>query len=314
MKRRVVAVGDLHGDAKNSLAVFRMAGLIDANDRWIAKDTVFVQTGDVIDRGPDTIKLLTFLESLAVQARKTGGRVIQILGNHELMNIGGETKHVSDADFQTFSGKDKRKLAFQQNGKLGKRLFKLPVVHRVADTVFAHGGISVKWATTGLRVTNRQATELMPDYAEKGENLDGYDASVLGPAGPAWYRDFAKEDESKVCKDIAAALKALGVKRMVVGHTFQKNGEVLSRCDNTFIVIDVGISQYAREAKELTEPSSHRALEILPDGTVNIITPEGRTALKSGGKAKDEDEDKPKEKSKDKSKKKDKGKDKDEDE
>ena len=29
---------------------------------------------------------------------------------------------------------------------------------------------------------------------------------------------------------------------MVVGHTFQKSGEILSRCNNTFFVIDVGIS------------------------------------------------------------------------
>jgi hypothetical protein len=44
-KRRVVAVGDLHGDYANTLNVFRMAGIIDENNRWAGQNnTVFVQT------------------------------------------------------------------------------------------------------------------------------------------------------------------------------------------------------------------------------------------------------------------------------
>jgi hypothetical protein len=44
-KRRIVAVGDLHGDKANSLSVLRMAGVIDAHNNWAGGDhTVFVQT------------------------------------------------------------------------------------------------------------------------------------------------------------------------------------------------------------------------------------------------------------------------------
>ncbi|KAI8052262.1 Metallo-dependent phosphatase-like protein [Syncephalis plumigaleata] len=222
-KRRIVAVGDLHGDMSNSLAVLRMAGIIDRNNNWAGGDnTVFVQTGDVIDRGPDTIDLLKFLPKLIMQANKAGGRAIQILGNHEIMNIGGELKHVSEADYKTFNDKAARKAAFNGNGLLGKRLFKLPVVHQVGDTVFAHGGISQAWAKIGLRSTNERATKIMPEYAKEGVKLDSYESSAIGPTGPAWYRDFAKGDESEVCANLAASLKALGATRMVVGHTFRR--------------------------------------------------------------------------------------------
>ncbi|KAI9593805.1 Metallo-dependent phosphatase-like protein [Syncephalis fuscata] len=278
-RRRVVAIGDLHGDAENGIAVMRMAKIVDAQNRWIGGNTVFVQTGDVVNRGPDTIELLNLLDSLASQAIKAGGRVIQLLGNHELMDIGGETKHVSEADFKTFGTKENYKHAFQANGSLGKRLFKLPVVHRVGDTVFAHGGISVTWAKVGLRSTNEQATKLMPTYSEEGDKMSGYETSAIGPTSPSWFRDFAKKPKANVCEDIAASLKILGAKRMVVGHTFQKSGEVLSTCGNTFIVIDVGISQYVRDVKGNKGPSSHRALEISPDGVASVISPTGHTAL-----------------------------------
>lgn len=42
--RRIVAVGDLHGDLPNTLKTFKMAGLINDNRDWIAGNAVFVQT------------------------------------------------------------------------------------------------------------------------------------------------------------------------------------------------------------------------------------------------------------------------------
>lgn len=37
--------GDLHGDFKKTQRAFRLAGLIDADDRWIGGNTVCVQVG-----------------------------------------------------------------------------------------------------------------------------------------------------------------------------------------------------------------------------------------------------------------------------
>jgi hypothetical protein len=48
--RRVVAVGDLHGDLPNARKVLMMAGVVDANGDWSGNIDVFVQTGDMIDR------------------------------------------------------------------------------------------------------------------------------------------------------------------------------------------------------------------------------------------------------------------------
>ena len=55
---RIVAIGDLHGDWAAWRAIASAAGLIDAKGRWTGGKTILVQTGDVPDRGPDTLKII----------------------------------------------------------------------------------------------------------------------------------------------------------------------------------------------------------------------------------------------------------------
>jgi hypothetical protein len=48
--RRIVAVGDLHGDFGNARKVLEMSGVIDTTGKWTGDVDFFVQTGDIIDR------------------------------------------------------------------------------------------------------------------------------------------------------------------------------------------------------------------------------------------------------------------------
>jgi hypothetical protein len=58
-------------------------------DSWRGGRSILVQLGDVIDRGPDSIETYEFLAELQIRARKGKGRVIRILGNHELSLLEG---------------------------------------------------------------------------------------------------------------------------------------------------------------------------------------------------------------------------------
>lgn len=42
--RRIVALGDLHGDLPNTLAILKFANIIDEDHHWIGGDAIFVQT------------------------------------------------------------------------------------------------------------------------------------------------------------------------------------------------------------------------------------------------------------------------------
>ena len=48
---KIVAIGDVHGDMMKARRAFKLAGLVDDDDRWIGGKTVVVQLGDILDRG-----------------------------------------------------------------------------------------------------------------------------------------------------------------------------------------------------------------------------------------------------------------------
>ncbi|KAG6489531.1 hypothetical protein ZIOFF_050805 [Zingiber officinale] len=81
--RRIVAVGDLHGDLSKTRCALQMAGVLssDGQDLWIGGETVVVQLGDILDRGDGEIAILSLLRSLDAQAKLTGGAVFQVWVN-----------------------------------------------------------------------------------------------------------------------------------------------------------------------------------------------------------------------------------------
>ena len=106
---RVVAVADSHGAYPEFVAILQRVGLIDGNRQWIGGSSVLVQTGDVIDRGKQSRECLDLLMDLERQAPKQNGRVIPLLGNHEVMNIMGDLRYVVAEDYQAFATEQSEK-------------------------------------------------------------------------------------------------------------------------------------------------------------------------------------------------------------
>lgn len=100
--QRIVAIGDIHGDFNAWRTIAQAAGLMDANGHWAGGTTIFVQTGDVPDRGPDTLQIIADLQRLQKEAPKAGGKVYALLGNHEVMNVTGDLRYVSPAEYAAF--------------------------------------------------------------------------------------------------------------------------------------------------------------------------------------------------------------------
>jgi hypothetical protein len=101
--RRLVAVGDVHGNDEGFVAILRRAGLVDQANHWTGITATFVQTGDVTDRGLGVRAALDLLMTLEREAPRTGGRVAALLGNHELMNLLGETRDVNPGLYFAFT-------------------------------------------------------------------------------------------------------------------------------------------------------------------------------------------------------------------
>ncbi len=106
---RVVSIGDIHGDLASFRAILRRAAITDARGRWVTSNTTLVQTGDAIDRGPNSRAVLDLLMELEKQAPRKKSRLVPLLGNHEVMNITGDLRYVSVQEYAEFAGEKSEK-------------------------------------------------------------------------------------------------------------------------------------------------------------------------------------------------------------
>ena len=106
----IIAIGDLHGDYDAYESLMKEAGLINRRGRWTGGDSIFVQTGDVPDRGPDSLKIIRHLQKLQRQAARKGGKVVTLVGNHEAMNVTGDLRYVHPGEYEAFNNRSSKRL------------------------------------------------------------------------------------------------------------------------------------------------------------------------------------------------------------
>jgi hypothetical protein len=97
---KTIVIGDIHGDFDRFTEILRSTGVVDADLRWAAGKAHFVQTGDILDRGPDARKIFDLLMRLEKEAEEAGGMVHVLLGNHEELNLTGIV-FSSNSDYMT---------------------------------------------------------------------------------------------------------------------------------------------------------------------------------------------------------------------
>jgi Calcineurin-like phosphoesterase len=116
----VVAIGDVHGAYDDFVGILQRVGLIDKQNHWAGGKATFVQVGDLIDRGPKPREVLDLMMELEKQAPESGGRVVSLLGNHEVMNIMGDLRYVTPDNYGSFASthsEERRRSAYQQYTK-----------------------------------------------------------------------------------------------------------------------------------------------------------------------------------------------------
>ena len=118
---RIIAIGDIHGSIDGFKSILKVTGLADANGKWTGGRTQLIQTGDYMDRGKDTRAVLDLLMALEDRAKDAGGRAFALLGNHEVMNLIGETRDATIEIFATFAdanSEKRREAAWEDYAKL----------------------------------------------------------------------------------------------------------------------------------------------------------------------------------------------------
>lgn len=273
---RVVAVGDVHGDYEQFVRVLRAAGVVDARLRWAGGKTHLVQTGDCLDRGADSRKVLDLLMRLEKEARKVGGLVHPLIGNHEAMNMLGDLRYVSAGEFAAFRGRDSGRLRdalwrrlCERRRKLGKpaptpeerKRFEaeIPlgwVEHRRAFSPKGRYGAWLSRQNTVIRIDDTLFLHggLSPKYADFSledlnetvrrelQNADPETALVTQDEdGPLWYRGLARGDAT-LAPHVDAVLRRHAVRRLVIGHTVTE-GLIMPLYGGRVLAIDIGLAR-----------------------------------------------------------------------
>ena len=215
---RIVAVADIHGAHDAMVEAMQSAGVVDEQLSWAASDTHLVIVGDILDRGPDSRRVMDLLMQLEGEAEAAGGRVHVLIGNHEAMNLVGDLRYVSSSEYAAFADEETaaererwfqeyarartpadqtaeglatlfrqkfpagffaHRRAFGSDGKYGAWLLSKPAVVVINGTAFVHGGLSPMIEQIGLEGVNGRLIGEMGDYVRHLERL--YAAGVLLP-------------------------------------------------------------------------------------------------------------------------------------
>lgn len=101
--QRIVAIGDVHGAYPEFVSILQRTHLIDSDLNWAGGQASFVQLGDILDRGGESRKALDLMMKLQAQAPARHGKVVPLLGNHEMMDMMGDLRYVSAGEYQAFA-------------------------------------------------------------------------------------------------------------------------------------------------------------------------------------------------------------------
>jgi hypothetical protein len=247
---RIVIIGDIHGDIRRFKDILIDAKIINKNIEWIAepKNTIVVQMGDQVDsinRDPSLddwevlpdVEMIYFTNLLNKIALSKGGRVISLIGNHELMNIIGNFSYVSS---KSLNDNYKRQELFKPGGTLSAILSQRPLVVKIGKLLFCHAGLTLEHLSL-LTKYNKDISYLntiwknfLKNNAVLIEDKEIFDNIILDMNGILWTRDLNNRE------DTIKLQEQLGCTYMFIGHTVVERIKLI----NDFIwYTDTGISR-----------------------------------------------------------------------
>lgn len=182
--------------------------------KWIGGNTHVVQVGDQIDRcrpfdgnsckdnitindEDSDLEIMLFYDSLDRIAKKYGGRVFSLLGNHEIMNVSGDMRYVSHKGIKEYSPEPKD---YNNGYEMRTNVFKSVIAKKMActrstilvigDYLFVHGGIAHKLAYNYKLI---DINTIIRKYLHGSLKYNNDIKTVLNSSrySPLWYRRLA---------------------------------------------------------------------------------------------------------------------------
>ncbi len=251
----VYVFGDVHGEFDRVRIHLRQAGLVDDRNQWTGGSATVVFLGDLLDRGRDVIRLLWFIYELEQSAAAAGGRVLTLLGNHEVMVMAGDLRYVAPKEQRIAEqhGLSYAHLFHPSTSVLGRWLAHKPSLVLLDDILLAHGGVSPSFVRASLedvqdRLRAYISEPLMPLWHDS-LRLEEYVREnritrrelirrfnfFFSPQSPLWYRDLVLADT--LGSHVDDILRRFGASVHVVAHTPVRN--IVELYEGKLIAVDL---------------------------------------------------------------------------
>lgn len=220
---KTFVVGDVHGEYTSLLNLLKANKIINNKHDWTWGNGHLVFMGDIFDRGEFVTEIIWLIYKLEQQAKKKGGAVHYILGNHEIMVLTKDYRFVNDKYIYLSNavGIDYSYL-FSKESILGKWLRERKTALVIDSVLFVHAGFSVDLVRKEISLS--KINETVKGFL----NTDGKDTVLaetnflMGDKGPFWYRGYFRSNrltEPITDEDLDFILQCFSVKKVVVGHT-----------------------------------------------------------------------------------------------
>jgi hypothetical protein len=248
LPEKMLILSDPHGDIVSFVKTLTGNKIVDEHLNWIYGNGHVKILGDIQDRGNDQTTIFWLVYKLQTEARKAGGELHYLLGNHEAIVAQHDERYLTPK-YLEYPSKLTEKMGdgvrygdlWGSNSELGNWVFHQNTIQIMGSKLFVHAGISVNLVKTGLTVEQINDTVrkyiALPRHTTRSEHA----TLIMTTAGPLWYR--AMVDNTMSMSEVDEVLNAWKtpnnkrVEQVVTGHTRVNSGTSLY--DGKVLCIDV---------------------------------------------------------------------------
>lgn len=214
---KTLILSDIEGEFEPFRNLLLAAKVIDDKYNWTFGKGRLIVAGDLFDRGKQVCQFLWLLYKLEDEARAKGGDVNVVLGNHDIMNLGGDFRYVepeymNNAALMNQSYTD----LYAANTELGRWLRSKNTIEKIGNLLVMHGGMSreVLDRQIPLSAINddcRSYYGATYDHIPDSLKLFFYDKALF------WYRGYFLEPKATQGL-VDSTLAFYDCKKIIVGH------------------------------------------------------------------------------------------------
>jgi hypothetical protein len=253
---RIIVIGDVHGDIKRLLDCLYSANIFSKELKWIAEpqNTIVVQMGDQIDslnrngnindwENMIDIEVMLLMEKLDKIAKINGGRVLSMIGNHEIMNVLGDYSYVSKNSIDLLPI-ESRKYQFSPGNRFANILSNRNIILKIGKCLFCHGGLlphHLYLCNNNLYTINEIVRKfLKKEYMTEKENLI-LNLIAINEDSVLWTRSYVNLPDEELNNDIDNVFNITNSIVIFTGHNTFEN--ITSKLNNKIIFTDAALSR-----------------------------------------------------------------------